>query len=149
MQECIPGYTIPPYDPSILPYSLISTILKNVGKYFDDLELLTTCYYTCANCASVQNQCLTCYSQLKRYLSGTNCLCYATYYDDGKNSACQGICKGVFIVCSSKCSNCSDANTCTSCETLYQRTLNGTICGCNPGFFENSTNVCTCNSGYF
>ncbi len=63
------------------------------------------------------------------------------YFDDHVHELCQS--------CHSSCLTCSDENfdSCDSCDSSLNRVLQGYVCKCKDGFFENSQGVCeACSS---
>jgi hypothetical protein len=64
------------------------------------------------------------------------CLCADGFYENSSN---------LCVACPSKCTTCSDENTCILCATGTGRVSSSPpTCDCNPGFFDEGNNDVNC-----
>lgn len=111
--------------------------------YYNNNGNCDACDITCKTCTgSNSNNCSTCNTNAYRTLVNSNtCACTNNYFDDHVHELCQS--------CHSSCLTCSDENfdSCDSCDSSLNRVLQGYVCKCKDGFFENSQGVCeACSS---
>lgn len=89
-------------------------------KYFLSGSFCQPCHYSCQKCTgTAQNQCTLCDGGAMRELSGTSCPCKLGYYDGGVASC---------LTCMITCLGCNNGNSCSSCDSSKNFTLNNNLC---------------------
>lgn len=89
-------------------------------------NLCESCHYSCLTCvSSTSTTCLTCPSTRVYVSTNHSCVCQSGYVDVGVSLCVQ-------LTCQPTCLTCANLNQCGSCETGFDRILNGTECVCKP-----------------
>ncbi|CAK66675.1 unnamed protein product (macronuclear) [Paramecium tetraurelia] len=101
---------------------------------YQNLSTCSLCHYSCLSCKGrFSSDCISCWDQDKRTLSGTTCICQPGYFDTGIAKCSQ---------CNFSCLTCAVLNTqCLSCPPQSLRVLKQSQCQCQSGYYSDGINI--------
>ncbi|CAD8081934.1 unnamed protein product [Paramecium primaurelia] len=112
----------------------------NCRQGYQDInkQCMLICHSTCLTCdGNFESNCLSCDSQINRYLVDKQCLCKNGYFED-KDQGCLKSCLNQLY-----CYACDELDQCLQCLPDLNRILLNKQCSCQQDYQENSsTKLC-------